>query len=316
MSLIIGGHRGSGCTDSPHAQALLRPLGQQKPPENTLESIALAIKNGAKLIEVDVVQTADNQLVVTHSNRLSEHVFRAENLGFVADYTYAQLKRFPVGAEGTAEGTHTMPLLSEVLDLCKNILLNIEIKDVKGTPTAKFSANHPPLVDLLAAAVSDHSGALIVSSFSTWDLEAMRDRLPHIPRGQLFDTLHSHPRPIYAEDCLDKSAYMPFTVDSILAALTRADIQYAHPCIDSMNAEVVAKCAEFNLGINTWALNEVLPEDNFQALADAVTLCREHSVQLGIITDYVPEMLALLPRLSVSTALESGLGGWAEGLDL
>lgn len=312
MRILVGGHRGSGCTDSPHAQAVLSTLGQQKPPENTLDSIEKAIQNGAKLIEIDVIQTADNQLVVTHSNRLSDHVFAPNNAGFVADYTYEQLQGFRVGPEGT----HTIPLLSEVLAVCKNILLNIEIKDVKGTPTAKFSEERPPLVDLLAEAICDHDGALIVSSFSTWDLVAMKDRLPHIPRGQLFDTVHSTPRPIYDDDCPDASFYMPFTVENILAALTQADIQYAHPCLDSIGADVVGRCAEFNLHINTWSLNEVLPEDNFQALANVVGLCREHGVQLGLITDYVPEMLALLPQLSLGTALKQGLGGLAEDLGL
>lgn len=308
MSVIIGGHRGSGCTDSPHAQA----IGQHKAPENTLESIEAAIKNGAKLIEVDVIQTADNQLVVTHSNQLSDHVFTTPDPGVVADYTYEELKKFRVGPEGT----HEMPLLQDVLGLCKGIVLNIEIKDVKGTATPKFMEDRPPLVDLLANAVCNHEGELILSSFSTWDLEAMKERLPHVPRAQLFDTAAKQERPIYDESCPDKSVYMQFTVENILEVIRRADVQYAHPCIDSMNAEVVAKCAEYNLGINTWALGEVLPEADKQTIANTVQLCREHGVQLGLITDYTPEMLALLPQLNLGTALEQGLAGLGETQNL
>lgn len=308
MSVIIGGHRGSGCTDSAHAQT----IGQKKAPENTLESIQAAIDNGAKLIEIDVIQTADNKLVVTHSNQLSDHVFTTPNPGVVADYTFEELQQFDVGLEGT----HKMPLLADVLGLCENVILNIEIKDIKGTETPKFAEDRPPLVDLLTAEIRDYKGALILSSFSTWDLEAMKERLPDVPRAQLFDTAAKEERPIYDETCPDKSVYMQFTVENILEAIRRADVQYAHPCIDSMNADVVAKCAEHNLGINTWALGEVLPENDKAAIQNAVSLCREHGVQLGLITDYTPEMLELLPQLNVGTALKQGLEGLVEGPDL
>lgn len=304
MAIMIGGHRGSGCTDSAHA----RTIGEKKPPENTLESIKLAIENGAKLIEVDAIQTADNKLVVTHSNALADHVFTTPNPGFVADHTYAELQEMLVGPEGT----HTMPLLSDVLELCKDVVLNIEIKDVKGTDTAKFADDRPPLVDLLAEELKDHKGHLILSSFSMWDLEAMQERLPNIPRAQLFDTAEKQERPIYSSKCPDTSEYLQFTVDNVRKAMARAGIQYVHPCIDSLHEDVVAFCGEHNLAMNTWALGEPLPEQGKQAVENAINLCREHGVALGIITDYTPQMLELVKDISLVPAVKA----LAEGPDL
>ena len=294
MTVLIGGHRGSGCTDSPHAQN----IGQVKPPENTLESIALAIKNGAGLIEVDAIQTADNKLVVTHSNALADHVFTAPKPGYVADHTYAALQQYLVGPKGT----HTIPLLADVLELCADIILNIEIKDVKGTETPKFQEGRPPLVDLLATEIQGHKGGLILSSFSTWDLEAMKDRAPDVPRAQLFDTAAKEQRPIYDTGCPDTSVYMQFTAANILEALHRADIQYVHPCIDSLHDDAVALCAAHSLGINTWALCEEVPGKSQESIRQAISLCQAHGVPLGLITDFVPEMGALVPQLSANIA--------------
>lgn len=312
MTVIIGGHRGSGCTDSPHAQN----IGQVKPPENTLESIELAIKNGAKLIEVDAVQTADNHLVVIHSNALSNHVFGHQSsesdIGFVADHTLEDLQQFKVGPHGT----HTIPTLREVLDLCKDVALNIEIKDVKGTDTAKFTAGKPTLVDLLADEIAEHPGSIIVSSFSIWDLVAMKERLPDVPRAQLFETIKKDERPIYGDDCPDDSWYRMFNVANVLEAIRRADVQYVHPCIDSMHEEVVALCEQYNLSINTWALHENLPAQMHAQIATAVNLCKEHGVQLGIITDFVPEMLELIPQISLDIEGVSRLMGLDEGPSL
>ena len=310
MTVIIGGHRGSGCTDSPHAQN----IGQVKPPENTLESIELAIKNGAKLIEVDAIQTADNHLVVTHSNALADHVFTHPDfdLGYVADHTLEELQQLKVGPHGT----HTIPTLAEVLEVCKDVALNIEIKDVKGTDTAKFTAGKPALVDLLADEIAEHPGSIIVSSFSIWDLVAMKERLPDVPRAQLFDTAEKEERPIYGDDCPDDSWYRMFNVANVLEAIRRADVQYVHPCIDSMHEEVVALCEQYNLSINTWALAENLPAQSAEQIAKAVTLCKEHGVQLGIITDYVPEMLELIPQISLDIEGVSRLMGLDEGPSL
>ena len=308
MRVIVGGHRGSGCTDSPHAVA----IGQDKPAENTLESIQRALDNGAQLIEIDVIQTADDKLVVIHSGTLNKHVISDHDLGLVGDHTYESLQNLRTGINKDGR----IPLLSEVLELCKDVTVNIEVKDVKGTDAPKFIEGRPALVDLLAEEVDEHPGDLILSSFSIWDLEALKERMPHIPRAMLFESITKDERSIYPDGCEDASTYMYFSVEHVLEVLRRADVQYVHPCIDNIHEEVVALCAQYNLKMNTWALHETLPEASKAFVTNAVGLCKEHGVSLGIITDFVPEMIELIPQLNVSIEAVRRLTGLDEGPSL
>ena len=294
--VIVGGHRGSGCTDSPHA----KKIGQEKPAENTIESIQEAIRNGAKLIEIDVIQTKDNRLVVTHSNQLSDHVFNVEEPGLVSEYTLDKLKGLDVGPKFNG----TIPELKEVLNVTQDITLNIEIKDVKGTDDVKQLDDRPMLVDLLAEELKGYEGDTILSSFSLWDLQEMSKRLPDSNLAILFDTAEKEERPIYGEDCPDQSAYLQFTPENVKAINDEVDIEYVHPCIDSVNETNINICSELGLGVNTWALDEPLPEQDHENIENLVFLCNKKNVQLGLITDYTPEMLRKVKSLENSPSIQ------------
>lgn len=101
-------------------------------PENTLPSFQAAIDLGVDLIEFDVNRTGDNQLVVIHDCTIDR---TSNQTGKTRDYTLAELKSFDFGGwfGPKWEGVR-IPTLPEVLSLvalsAKNILLNVEIKDI------------------------------------------------------------------------------------------------------------------------------------------------------------------------------------------
>ncbi len=287
-SILIGGHRGSGCTDSTFA----RSLNITKVAENTIPSILLAIKNGAVFIEIDAIQTADNHIVVTHSNNLADHIFGVDNIGFVGDKTLAEIKQLKTGVNSDG----VIPTLKEVLEITKDITLHIEIKDVKGTAADKFIPNRPTVPELLVKELAGYKGKVLFSSFSIWDLEQMQKLLPNTPRAMLFDSAEKTERPIYPDSETDNSIYQHFNVQNISNAYHKASISYVHPCLNSLNDEAIAHCASLGLGVNTWAMNEPLPQNNKQLLDNAINLAQTHKLPFAILTDHVPELKAYLKQ--------------------
>lgn len=114
-------------------------------PENSLPAMALAVDLGADGVELDVHRSADGVLIVRHD----------------AD-TDALRAAYPES-----------PVLSEVLDVCRGTLVNVEIKDPRATDG---------VVALLADRADD---VVIVSSFD-WDVvDRVRTLAPHVPSGLL-----------------------------------------------------------------------------------------------------------------------------------
>jgi len=88
-------------------------------PENTLPAYALAVEQGADMIEIDLHCSRDGAIVVTHDEGLE----RVGGLGEIADHTAAELRRFDAG------GGAPFPLLGEVLDrFAHELPFNLEIK--------------------------------------------------------------------------------------------------------------------------------------------------------------------------------------------
>lgn len=84
--------------------------------ENTLEAFQIAIDIKADMAEFDIRRTKDNQLIVFHDRELDGTL--------VSELTYSQMN------ELAAEENYRVPLLEEVLRLCKGkIYLDVEIKE-------------------------------------------------------------------------------------------------------------------------------------------------------------------------------------------
>jgi len=90
-------------------------------PENTLAAFALAIVQGAQMIELDLHISRDNQVVVIHDKTL-DHTTNLK--GRVDQLTLSEIKQADAGRG------ERVPTLDETLDLTKGkVRLYLEIKD-------------------------------------------------------------------------------------------------------------------------------------------------------------------------------------------
>ncbi len=175
-------------------------------PEHTLAAYELAIRQGADVIEPDVVSTADGVLVVRHENEISGTTDVAARLEFAdrrttkiidgvsltgwfaEDFTLAELQtlrareRMPqIRPANTAyDGRYQIPTLSEVLDLARRSQTSSG-RPVGVAPEIKHSsyfaglglAMEEPLVAELAAAGLTRS-LVLIQSFEIGNLRRLR----------------------------------------------------------------------------------------------------------------------------------------------
>ncbi len=96
-------------------------------PENTIAALKLAIKLGATMAEIDIQQTADDQLVLFHDDKLQR---TSDGRGYLWKQTLDQLKSLDVGKWFSPEfAGEKMPTLDEAVEAVRGRLkLNIEMK--------------------------------------------------------------------------------------------------------------------------------------------------------------------------------------------
>ena len=113
-------------------------------PENTMLAFQGALDYGADWIELDVQQTKDRQLVISHDTSL----LRTAGINReINDMTYEELQTIDVGSFLNADFANTrIPLLSEIIHFAKenNVRLNIELK-----PTGKEIDFEQQVIDLI-----------------------------------------------------------------------------------------------------------------------------------------------------------------------
>src|SRR5262245_23264812 len=145
-------------------------------PENTLDAFARGLELGVDTLEMDVMFTADDVLVVHHDERLNKDITRDAAGAWLADtgpalrtIKFDELRRFDVGRihPGTAYAARfpdqqgrdgvRIPTLEEVIDLAERtrptIRYNIEVKTTPGRPddTAPPAAVADRLVAIVRA---------------------------------------------------------------------------------------------------------------------------------------------------------------------
>ena len=115
-----------------------------KYPENTMAAFRGAKELGADWIELDVQQTKDKQIVVSHDANLSRVTGVNKD---IIDMDYEEISKLDAGSfKGKEFAGERIPLLSEVLEFAKenNIKLNIELK-----PTGKETGFEKQVVELI-----------------------------------------------------------------------------------------------------------------------------------------------------------------------
>ncbi len=96
-------------------------------PGNTLASVALAVEQGADMVEIDVQESADGEIVVIHDSDLMR-VGGSPLKIWEADY--AELQQVDVGSwYGPQFRGQRLPTLEQVLEICKGrSMVDIELK--------------------------------------------------------------------------------------------------------------------------------------------------------------------------------------------
>ena len=147
-------------------------------PENTLAAFRLALENGADGIELDVMLSADKNLVVIHDDTLER---TSNGNGKVSDMPFAALRELDAGSwyDLKFKG-EPIPLLDEVFsEFGGKFLINVELKNYQ-TPKDQ-------LPELVVALVKKHgiSDSVLFSSFNARNLPRVKSLAPEIRTGLL-----------------------------------------------------------------------------------------------------------------------------------
>lgn len=191
-------------------------------PEHTLAAYALAIEQGADAIEPDLVMTRDGVLVARHENELSDTTDVARHPEFAArrtrkrvdgasaegwfseDFTLAELKtlrareRLPQLRSTQWDGRFELATFAEIVELVaarsaalgRPIGLVPEIKHPSHF-AALGLAMEQPLLDALVAHAYTRSAPVVIQSFETENLRALRKQVPRGGHVRLLQLLGS-----------------------------------------------------------------------------------------------------------------------------
>ncbi len=164
------GHRGTGVTEDGNAF-----------PENTIDSFLQAQTEGAQMVELDVILSADGVLMVNHDRRVDR---TTDGTGCIGDLSAAELQQFDAAVGTPLAGTGVViPTLAEVLAAI-DIAVNIEIKvQASGCSVTDRAATAQAVVDAIRG---DTKGRrFTVSSFDADALTAVQTVDPNVYLGFL-----------------------------------------------------------------------------------------------------------------------------------
>lgn len=198
MTRIIG-HRGASASH----------------PENTIEAFRAAADQGAEGVELDVRRTADDVLVVVHDAHLGD----------------GRLVR----RTSSADLPESVPTLSEALEACADLWLNIEIKNMPDDPD--YDSEHGlsiAVAGLIAA--FEAADRVIVSSFNMDSIDRIRSIDATIPLAWLVWG-QADPR-------------------SLVERAVAHGLQAIHPHDLLVDRSFVERAHDAGLAVNVWTVDE------------------------------------------------------------
>lgn len=144
-------------------------------PENTLHSFALALQQGADVLETDLHITRDGAIVLFHDAHLGR---MTDGTGPIFTQTLAELKRLRLRNPDDTWSTQQIPTLGELLALTKGeVPLLLELKDVRFL--------QPEIAKRLVYLLADYGvlAKTAIVSFNAALVEAVRQTGAGIPSG-------------------------------------------------------------------------------------------------------------------------------------
>ena len=155
----------------------------QAAPENTLEGLREAKRQGATWVEVDAKLTADNAIILLHDDLLDR---TTSGQGAAAKITLAQIRALDAGSwMAPAFAGVRVPTLEEAVHelIALGLNCNVEIKPCPGREqvTAEF------VVRELQRLWPAHAEKPLISSFAYQSLEVAHRLAPEFPRAVLVE---------------------------------------------------------------------------------------------------------------------------------
>jgi len=256
-------------------------------PENTIPSFLEALKHGVTTLELDLVMSADSQLVVSHepwfhfdfSSHPDGRPVTFEERGNFNMYgmTYEEIIQFDVGSRGHPGFPEQVPmpavkpLLSEVIETVEAYIAEYNLPKVWYNIETKSSAESygwfVPFPEVFAAALYNELARLrvldrvVIQSFDNNTLKFMAEIDRRIPQSLLVSNDYG------VEWNIFQLGYVPdiFSPDYRL-----------------VDEQMVSDVREFGMKLIPWTINN--PEDMLRMLELGVD---------GIITDYPNRAIAL-----------------------
>ncbi len=203
-------------------------------PENTIAALDMAVRLGATMAEIDIQQTADNELAVFHDDELQR---TSNGVGPLWKQTLPQLKLLDAGSWFAEEfAGEKIPILAEVVATARGRLkLNIELK-LHGheRDLAPLVARHLQKLDCLDFCV--------VTSFDHALINEVAAILPQLKTGYIIDRMGWH-------DSLLESLVSVLSMDKTL-----------------VTPERIRRIQAAGKEVHIWTVNEVAEMKNLQQL--------------------------------------------------
>lgn len=257
-------------------------------PENTIPAFIKAIDLGANTIELDVVVTADSQILVSHEPWMNPDIATYPDGKPVQEgdkdktniyhLTTAQVQGYDVGSRGHAKFPEqqkmkvSKPLLSEVIDAVEKhiaekklpaVYYNIEIK----CHSMADETYHPlpeKFADMVVALIKSKNieGKYNIQSFDSRTLIYIHKTNPEIPLAYLVANLKS------LKGNIKKLGFTPQTFS---------------PYYMLLNKKMIAQAHKMGMKVIPWTVND----------ADKMKELKEAGVD-GVITDYPDRAIHVL----------------------
>lgn len=240
-------------------------------PENTIEAMKEALKFPINTLELDVVISKDQQVVVSHEPWMSEEICQTADGKNVKDreynlykMTYEEIAKFDCGSkihprfQQQAKIKTKKPLLKDLLsELIKsNKNFSIEIKSTVEDERDGFQPDYKKMTDLVMAVIkkSLNQKQVMIQSFDWRVLKYLHEKYPKYKTAALIEEKFK------AEEVIKNLGFKP-TVFS--------------PSYDMLTKEIIAYFHQQKVLVIPWTVNQLAHMEELKKLGVD-----------GIITDY------------------------------
>ena len=197
-------------------------------PENTLESIAMALELGLTFVEIDVKISKDKLPILLHDDTLDR---TTNGNGLVIDYDYENIKKLDAGKFFYKKNTNIfVPKLEDTLNLCinNNVNLNIELK-----PNKNFEKENTLQIYELTKNI--HQIDIFFSSFDMISILEISKLYPQSFRSFLLDD------------------FKEYNIDDLINLSINNDLKICGLNIDLVSTDIIKKIKESNMSITVYS---------------------------------------------------------------